>query len=164
MFAKDAPRPHTIAMMRFERRTLEKRAFQKRHGAAAAVILCVVLINACGSDEQPMPETAADGDPKTRLIALAKADLAERRDLSLASINLKQFNAVTWRDGSLGCPAPGGLYTQALIEGFQLILSAGGADFYYHARATGEPFLCPAERRREPLGSHSTGNNDTVPL
>ncbi|MEE4296320.1 MAG: hypothetical protein V2J20_06860 [Wenzhouxiangella sp.] len=102
-----------------------------------------------------MSETHSDADPRTSLIALAKADLADRFALSVASIDLKQFKAVTWRDGSLGCPAPDGSYTQALVEGYRLVLRHGEIDYHYHASATGEPFLCPEERRREPLKADS---------
>ena len=102
-----------------------------------------------------MPETHSDADPRTRLIALAKADLADRLALSVAGIDLKQFKAVTWRDGSLGCPAPDGVYTQALVKGYSLVLSQGETDYHYHASAAGKPFLCPEGRRRPPLSAGS---------
>jgi hypothetical protein len=30
-----------------------------------------------------------------------------------------------WNDGSLGCPEPGMMYTQALVNGYWLIIEAG---------------------------------------
>ncbi|MEJ7720727.1 MAG: hypothetical protein WKF58_09900 [Ilumatobacteraceae bacterium] len=42
---------------------------------------------------------------------------------------------VTWRDGSLGCPKQGELYTQALVPGRRVILRAGGSELAYHGRA-----------------------------
>lgn len=93
----------------------------------------------------------SETDGPTRLVEVARADLAERLDVDAESIRVSRFSAVTWRDGSLGCPAPDGLYTQALVKGYRLVLSVDATDYYYHAGAAGEPFLCPEERRRDPL-------------
>jgi hypothetical protein len=122
-----------------------------RKAAAVLVVLLVVLINACQSSDKATPVTMSEADPKTRMIERATADLANRLALSIDSITLKQVDAVTWRDGALGCPSPDGMYTQALVEGFRLVLSDGETDYHYHAGATGDPFLCPEERRRAPL-------------
>ena len=48
---------------------------------------------------------------------------------------------VTWNDGSLGCPEPGMMYTQALVDGYRVIIRAG--DKTYDFRGTGTDFrLC----------------------
>ena len=39
--------------------------------------------------------------------------------------------AVTWNDGSLGCPEAGQAYTQALVEGYQVILEVDGERYDY---------------------------------
>jgi hypothetical protein len=36
-------------------------------------------------------------------------------------------------------------YTQAIVEGFQVLLEADGRIYDYHAGADGVPFLCPSE-------------------
>jgi hypothetical protein len=33
---------------------------------------------------------------------------------------------VTWPDGALGCPEPDGMYTQALVEGYRIVLEVDG--------------------------------------
>ena len=43
--------------------------------------------------------------------------------------------AVTWNDGSLGCPEPGMFYTQALVDGYHVILQAGDEELDYRVSA-----------------------------
>ena len=58
----------------------------------------------------------------------------------------------TWNDGSLGCPQPGQLYTQALVPGYQVILDANGKQMDYRATESGDVKLCenPEGRRLRP--------------
>ena len=46
------------------------------------------------------------------------ADAERRSGVDSGRIRVVQSESVTWRDGSLGCPEPGRLYTQALIRGY----------------------------------------------
>lgn len=50
--------------------------------------------------------------------------------------------AVTWSDGSLGCPEPGMNYTQALVDGYWVKLSVGDAMLDYRLSANGGMKLC----------------------
>ena len=76
-------------------------------------------------------------------IAFAKKDLAKRLDVDLDSIKLSSANAVTWRSGSLGCPEPGKMYTEALVPGAVIYLQVNNMIHAYHAKFAGEPFYCP---------------------
>ncbi len=58
--------------------------------------------------------------------------------------------AVTWPDGSLGCPAPGGMYTMAQVPGYRIRIQAGPEVLDYHANRRGQLQLCPAGRAVEP--------------
>lgn len=54
--------------------------------------------------------------------------------------------AVTWADGSLGCPRPGQSATQALVPGWRLVVQGPGRDgpkAVYHASQRGQWLLCP---------------------
>jgi hypothetical protein len=73
---------------------------------------------------------------------LAVEDLAVRLGVSADAITVVKSEPVTWSDGSLGCPQPGMSYTQAIVDGFQVVLSHEDRLFDYHAGAEGEPFLC----------------------
>ena len=44
---------------------------------------------------------------------------------------LVSSEAVTWPDSSLGCPSPGVMYTQALVDGLRVVVEADGRQFDY---------------------------------
>ena len=84
------------------------------------------------------------------IVEAAKKDAATRSGLSPEAIKVLVAERVTWSDGSLGCPSPGMMYTQALVPGFRVMLDAGGQVLDYHAGASGHLVLCPAGRAVEP--------------
>jgi hypothetical protein len=90
---------------------------------------------------EPQAPLEGESRPEQRLLEAAKADLAQRLNIAADQIEVVKLEAVKWRDGSLGCPKPGMNYTQAIVPGFQLILSAGGQDYDYHADQE-RVFLC----------------------
>lgn len=105
--------------------------------------------------EKPEPiQTPADRESQD-LVGQAKADLAARLGISLDEIELVLFEAVTWRDGSLGCPEPGVGYIQVLIDGHRIQLLAGGQVFHYHSGKNEPPFLC--KNPVEPLTTSGDG-------
>jgi hypothetical protein len=85
------------------------------------------------------------------LVAQAADDLARRTGLPTDAIELVESRPVTWRNGSIGCPRPGYMYTQALVPGALIILRAGEKAFRYHSGRTGPPFLCETPAENEPL-------------
>ena len=82
------------------------------------------------------------------LIDQAVADLAQRLGIAPSQITVLVAERLTWPDGSLGCPQKGMLYTQALVDGFRILLVAHGVEYAYHGADGGEPFYCeyPAPR------------------
>ena len=58
------------------------------------------------------------------------------------AINVLRDEAVVWRDGSLGCPKPGMMYTQALVEGYWVVLEHDGKTYDYRAGNRGYFVLC----------------------
>lgn len=91
------------------------------------------------------PPSTAPGDPaEAEIVEAAVADLAERLGVDPEEISLVSFQWVTWNDGSIGCPQPGVVYTQALVEGSLTVLEHDGLEYDYHAGAGGDPFLCEA--------------------
>ncbi|MCW5849829.1 MAG: hypothetical protein KIT87_07075 [Anaerolineae bacterium] len=83
-------------------------------------------------------------DPKLAdQVALAKADLQGRlKTLKEEDIRVLMAVEMTWNDGSLGCPEPGMMYTQALVPGYRIVLESGGVQYDYHGAKTGKPRLC----------------------
>lgn len=80
--------------------------------------------------------------PARETVEGAIADLAERLGVAPEEIRVVSFQEVTWNDGSLGCPQPGELYTQALVEGSRVVLEYDDETYDYHAGSDREPFLC----------------------
>ena len=58
---------------------------------------------------------------------------SERLGVTPEDVAVVGYADVTWPDGSIGCPQPGMMYTQALVPGRQLLLEVGGEVASYHA-------------------------------
>jgi hypothetical protein len=58
---------------------------------------------------------------------------------------------VVWNDGSLGCPEPGMMYTQALVNGYWVVIDAAGQTYDFRVGRGGSFRLCPAGRGHPPL-------------
>lgn len=80
------------------------------------------------------------------------ADAAQRTGRPQASLEVVSATAVTWADGSLGCPAPGMSYTMGLVPGYRIKVRAGEQVLDFHASRRGHFVLCPAERAVDPVG------------
>lgn len=85
------------------------------------------------------------------IIEAAMQDAASRNDIDRAAIEVVHAEPVTWPDGSMGCPAPGMQYTQALVPGYRVLLRAGNQTFDYHAAANGYVAWCPPGRAVDPV-------------
>ncbi|PWB98223.1 hypothetical protein [Homoserinimonas hongtaonis] len=70
------------------------------------------------------------------------ADLAQRG--VSADPEIVSAEAVTWNNGALGCPKPGMNYTQALVEGMHVVITAGGETYDYRFGSRNSPILCEA--------------------
>ena len=83
----------------------------------------------------------------------ALKDAASRTGLDASRLRVVFAQAVTWPDGSAGCPEPGMAYAQALVDGYLIRIVAGDATLEYHGSRRGKPFLCPAARITPPSSS-----------
>ena len=82
------------------------------------------------------------GEVPDELIDQARTDAAERAGVDPADVAVVTAEAVTWNDGSLGCPEPGMMYTQALVDGYRVVVEAGGTEYHYHGARTGGLAYC----------------------
>lgn len=106
-----------------------------------------------GGEEEP-----SDGTQPTDLAAeieFALADAASASGVPQDDIRVLLAERVTWNDGAMGCPEPGGMYTQALVDGYRILLSVDGAEWAYHGQDGQDPFHC--EDPKEPSGAGSGG-------
>lgn len=81
-------------------------------------------------------------NPLVKLEQDVKLDLAGQLDLDISAIKVVSSTAVTWRDGSLGCPQPDMMYTQALVPGYRIVLQVDGREYAYHTNDSGYFILC----------------------
>lgn len=147
-----------------------------RFGLALLLALALAACQAQQSDTEETPPAdageaervepsnggsdAAEGDEMTQgklermglesAVDAALQDLAERSGVTPETISVVQAREVTWRNGALGCPEEDMMYTQALVEGFYILLSDGEREYAYHAGRDGKPFFCPADRSQLP--------------
>jgi hypothetical protein len=66
------------------------------------------------------------------------AEVAKLAGVPAEQVTVISAEAVTFPDGSLGCPQPGVAYTQALVDGYKIVAEAGGNT--YDFRGTGSTF------------------------
>jgi hypothetical protein len=57
---------------------------------------------------------------------------------------------VIWNDGSLGCPEPGMMYTQALVNGYWVVIDAAGEKYDFRVGSRGSFRLCPPGQGHPP--------------
>jgi hypothetical protein len=125
---------------------------------ACALLLAFLAACAGPAADQPRsvptrpivsPDTISsiDGSPVTGEVPSAMldaivADAAAQTGIDEAEIEVIRAEQVTWNDGSLGCPEPGMLYTQALVEGYHVVLDVDGEELDYRADAAGRFRIC----------------------
>jgi hypothetical protein len=128
--------------------------------AVPAAAMLALVLTGCGEDDvigtagtptssasptDPTNPTEPPGDDVTdqpEPVAQAIADLAAEAGVGTDAIALVSYVQVTWRDGSLGCPQPGMMYTQALVEGYRVTLSLNGEKVFYHGATGQAPLRC----------------------
>jgi hypothetical protein len=113
-------------------------------------LLCVLATVSCAA--APEPAAPAIAIPEGAPMAAVLADAASRTGVAVNQIKVLSAEKVTWRDGSMGCPEPGGFYPQALVPGFRIRLMAGADTLDFHTDARrGQILLCPPERAQAAL-------------
>jgi len=89
------------------------------------------------NDSYPNPsstDSPANWTPAQRAVI---AILSESVGLPIDQITLVSTEAVTWPDGCLGVQSLGVVCTQALVEGFKIILEADGDQYEFHTNQDG---------------------------
>jgi len=74
---------------------------------------------------------------------------------TLAKVDREQLvivraESVVWNDGSLGCPEPGMMYTQMLVNGYWVVIEAAGQTYDFRVGSGGSFRLCPPGQAQPP--------------
>lgn len=102
-------------------------------------------------DQIPASPSAAPvtGEVPDAVIETARSMLVATVGADAANATVVVAQAVTWPDGSLGCPEPGVKYEQVEVPGYQIVFDVGGIRHDFRSTAAGNVRAC------EPGGSHA---------
>ena len=70
------------------------------------------------------------------------ADIAGKAGVPIDQVTIVSAESVTFPDGSLGCPVPGNVYIQVLVDGYKIIAEAGGKTYDYRGSGPGRFRQC----------------------
>jgi hypothetical protein len=96
----------------------------------------------------PAPPASAAGEPVVtatmprEVRRAVVADAARRFKVAETAVVLARAEKLTWSDGSLGCPQPGQMYSQALVPGFRVVAKTSEGDLVYHTDTRGQAVVC----------------------
>lgn len=102
-------------------------------GAAAAPALAPTVQTAVAETGFMVSQEIMDG---------MVADLTQRVGGDPSRFTITTMEAVSWSDGSLGCPRPGMMYPQVITEGFRVVFTVDGKEYAYHGNDRGNYFYC----------------------
>lgn len=117
-------------------------------GAAAIVVAACTASSGSGSSDaaQPSPASAAPSGAEAALPASIidpiVADAATRLGVDPSAVTVVSAEEKSFSDGSLGCPEPGMMYTQALVDGHQVVVEANGTQLDYRGSGPDDFRLC----------------------
>ncbi len=90
----------------------------------------------------PVTTTPSYGEVPADLMAPVLEAAAAHSGVPIEQLEVIKADGVTWSDGSLGCPEPGMFYTQALVDGYWVIIGADGEELDYRLNTRGFFRLC----------------------
>ena len=110
------------------------------------LLAAVWVVGGCSAASSSDPAIAeSPGEKPSGTIALPQsvidpvvAEVAKLAGVPADQVTVISAEEVTFPDGSLGCPQPGMVYTQALVDGYKIVAEAGGKT--YDFRGTGSTF------------------------
>ncbi len=90
------------------------------------------------------PEGTDDmsGSVPGEILQAISEDAASVTATDVSAVEVIMAKAVTWNDGSLGCPEPGKMYTQALVDGYQVVLKVADQELDYRITSGGDFRIC----------------------
>lgn len=131
---------------------------------AIILVLLVILIlslsifaskNANNLAPTPSPTNEAPQDDVTsptssqsdrrmypEVVELAREDLSKKLNRAIDEITVTKVDETEWSDGSLGCPEPDMMYTQAIVPGYRAELQINNETYIYHTDMNSRVVSC----------------------
>jgi hypothetical protein len=102
-----------------------------------------------------LPPMTGETPPVKGRVPQAILDPILNQAAALARVDREQLvivraESVVWNDGSLGCPEPGMMYTQALVNGYWVVIDVAGQKYDFRVGSRGSFRLCPPGRGHPP--------------
>jgi hypothetical protein len=133
---------------------------------ALAVLFVLNVLEAQPTEQKPtVTQSVIPAPIPTRETAPVKDKVPQRildpildEASALANVAREQLvivraESVIWNDGSLGCPEPGMAYTQALVNGYWIVVEAAGKTYDFRVGSGGSFRLCPPGQGQPPSQS-----------
>jgi hypothetical protein len=102
-----------------------------------------------GNQPSQIPGMTPSGGPgaidlPAAIVDPVVAEIARVASVPLAAVVIETAAAVTFPDGSLGCPLPGMSYTQVQVDGYRIVAVAAGTTYDYRGSGPGNFRRCEA--------------------
>lgn len=99
----------------------------------------------------PAPDATGAASPgphdlPASIVGPVVADIARISGLPADQVTVVSAESVTFPDAGLGCPVPGMVYAQVLVEGFKIVATAGGTTYDYRGTRPGAFRRCTNAR------------------
>ena len=103
----------------------------------------------CISTENIVDDLLIAVDPiALDMLSLVQRRLASQLDISTRRVQMVAVEAYIWQDTSLGCPQDNQTYQPATINGYRIVVAAGGSEYAFHSDST---TVIPCEAGQEQL-------------
>lgn len=83
------------------------------------------------------PPSLASPEPPNSVIAATRQDLSRKTKISVNRLQIQAAQPKTWPDGCLGLAKPGEFCTQALVQGWRIILTDNQKTWVYRTDSSG---------------------------
>ncbi|MBE9074684.1 hypothetical protein [Microcystis sp. LEGE 08355] len=83
------------------------------------------------------PPSLASPEPPNSVIAATRQDLSRKTNISVNRLQIQATQPQTWPDGCLGLAKPGEFCTQALVQGWRIVLTDKQKTWVYRTDSSG---------------------------
>jgi hypothetical protein len=111
--------------------------------ASLTLLAAVFIVGGCSSASSSLPPSQSPSEKPSGNITLPQsvidpvvAEVAKLAGVPADQVTVISADEVTFPDGSLGCPVPGMVYTQALVDGYKIVAEAGGKTYDFRGSSS----------------------------
>ena len=139
--------------MRFSKQSIERTAVGHSGFALAIIIalVCRASLVSASAITAPAGEASMKNEVPQPILESITKEVAAVAKVGREQLVIVRAESVVWNDGSLGCPQGGNMYTQALVNGYWVIIKAREQTYDFHADSRGAFILCPPGQGHPPL-------------